>query len=324
MKAIRIHENGDSSHLIYEDVPLPEPKAGEVRVKVTATGLNFIEIYHRKGLYKIPLPMTLGSEFSGTVDQLGPGVTGFQPGDRVATSYGVGGYAEYALAPADKLVPVPQSVSLEQAAALLLQGLTAHYLATSTYPLKPGDSALIHAAAGGVGQLLVQIAKRRGARVIATVSTEEKARIARECGADEVILYTQEDFEAETRRLTGGKGVNVVYDSVGKTTFDKSLNCLMPLGYMVLYGQSSGPVTPIDPQILNQKGSLFLTRPSTGPYTATREALLQRTDDLFHWLASGELKLRIDRTFPLKDAGAAQDYMESRQPKGKVLLIPAS
>ena len=324
MKAIRIHENGDSSHLIYEDVPLPEPKAGEVRVKVTATGLNFIEIYHRKGLYKIPLPMTLGSEFSGTVDQLGPGVTGFQPGDRVATSYGVGGYAEYALAPADKLVPVPQSVSLEQAAALLLQGLTAHYLATSTYPLKPGDSALIHAAAGGVGQLLVQIAKRRGARVIATVSTEEKARIARECGADEVILYTQEDFEAETRRLTGGKGVNVVYDSVGKTTFDKSLNCLMPLGYMVLYGQSSGPVTPIDPQILNQKGSLFLTRPSTGPYTATREALLQRTDDLFHWLASGELKLRIDRTFPLKDAGAAQDYMESRQTKGKVLLIPAS
>lgn len=323
MKAIRIHEHGDSSHLIYEDMPLPEPKAGEVRVKVTAIGLNFIEIYHRKGLYKIPLPTTLGSEFSGTVDQLGPGVTGFQVGDRVVTSNGAGGYAEYALAPADKLVPVPQGVSLEQAAALLLQGLTAHYLATSTYPLKPGDCALIHAAAGGVGQLLVQIARRRGARVIATVSTEEKARIARECGADEVILYTQEDFETETRRLTNGKGVNVVYDSVGKTTFDKSLNCLMPLGYMVLYGQSSGPVAPIDPQILNQKGSLFLTRPSAGPYTATREALLQRTNELFQWLSAGELKLRIDRTFPLKDASAAQDYMESRQTKGKVLLIPA-
>lgn len=322
MKAIRVHENGDSSKLVYDDLSVPEPKAGEVRIKVAATGLNFVEIYQRKGLYKNPLPMTLGSEFAGTVDKLGDGVTDFNIGDPVTTASGSGGYADYALVPADRLVVVPQNISLQQAAGIILQGITAHSLATSTYPLKPGDTALIHAAAGGVGQLLVQIAKRRGARVIATVSTEEKATIARECGADEVILYSQQDFEAETRRLTQGKGVNVVYDSVGKTTFDKSLNCLMPLGYMVLYGQSSGPVDPVNPQILNQKGSLFLTRPSTGPYVATREALLKRVNDLFDWLGSGALKLRIDKTFPLKDARAAQDYMEARKTMGKVLLIP--
>ena len=322
MKAIRVHEYGDGSKLSYDDVAVPEPKAGEVRVKVSAAGLNFIEIYQRKGLYKNPLPMILGGEFAGTVDQAGEGVTGFQPGDAVATASGQGGYAEYALAPADKLVPVPQGISLQQAAALLLQGLTAHYLATSAYPLKPGDTALVHAAAGGVGQLLVQIAKKRGARVIATVSTEEKAQIARACGADEVILYTQEDFEAETRRLTNGKGVDVVYDSVGKTTFDKSLNSLKPLGYMVLYGQSSGPVDPVNPQILNQKGSLFLTRPSMGPYIATREVLLQRANELFDWMTTGALRLTIDKTFPLQEARAAQEYMEARKTKGKVLLIP--
>lgn len=323
MKAIRVHEYGDGSKLIYEDVPAPEPQAGEVRVKVAATGLNFVEIYNRKGLYQGTLPMTLGTEFAGTVDKLGDGVTDFKVGDRVATASGSGGYAEYALAPADKLILVQQGISLDQAAATLLQGITAHYLATSTYPLKPGDTALVHAAAGGVGQLLVQIAKKRGARVIATVSTAEKARIARNCGADEVILYTQEDFEAETRRLTQGKGVNVVYDSVGKMTFEKSLNSLKPLGYMVLYGQSSGPVEPINPQILNQKGSLFLTRPSMGPYIQTRESFLKRAGDLFNWIATGDLKLRIDKTFPLKDARAAQEYMEGRNTKGKVLLIPA-
>lgn len=322
MKAIRVHEHGDSSKLVYDDLPLPEPKTGEVRVKIAATGLNFVEIYNRKGLYKSPLPMTLGSEFAGTIDKLGDGVTEFKVGDRVTTASGAGAYAEYALVSAERAVAVPQAITIEQAAAVILQGITAHALATSTYPLKSGDTALVHAAAGGVGQLLVQIAKRRGARVIATVSTEEKARIARECGADEVILYTQEDFETETRRLTQGKGVNVVYDSVGKNTFDKSLNCLMPLGYMVLYGQSSGPVDPVNPQILNQKGSLFLTRPSTGPYVPNREALLRRVNDLFDWMASGALKVRIDKTFPLQDARAAQDYMEARKTMGKVLLIP--
>lgn len=322
MLAIRVHEFGDASQLVYEDIPLPEPKAGEVRVKVAAAGLNFVEIYQRKGQYPGQRPFTLGGEFAGVVDVLGPGVTGFKAGDRVATASGAGGYAEFAIAPAAQLLPIPGQFSLEQAAALLLQGMTAHYLAYSTFPLKPGDTALVHAAAGGVGQLLVQIAKMRGARVIATVSNEEKAGLAREAGADEIILYTRQDFEAETRRLTGGKGVEVVYDSVGKTTFAASLNCLKPRGYMVLYGQSSGPVEPQDPQILNRKGSLFLTRPSLGQYTATRDELLQRSADLFAWIASGKLKVRIDRTFPLAEAAAAHLYMEGRGTKGKVLLIP--
>lgn len=322
MQAIQVHEYGDVSKLIYEQVPVPEPKPGEVRVKVHAAGLNFVEIYERKGLYQNPLPLKLGAEFSGTVDALGEGVTGFHLGDRVATANGRGGYAEYAVAPAERLILVPESLSLEQAAAVLLQGITAHYLAISTYPLKQGDTALIHAAAGGVGQLLVQIAKMRGARVLATVSTDEKARIAHEAGADEIILYTQTDFETETKRLTNGKGVEVIYDSVGKTTFTKGLNCLKPRGYMVLFGQSSGPVDPINPQLLNQKGSLFLTRPTIRDYMQTRAEILQRTGDLFQWLASGAMKMRIDRTFPLKDAGAAQTYMEDRATKGKVILIP--
>ena len=321
MNAIRIHEYGDESKLAYEQAPLPEPKAGEVRVKVKATGLNFIEIYQRKGVYPNPLPFTPGGEFAGTVDALGEGVTDFQPGDRVGTASGQGGYADFAIAPAARLVNVPESVSLEQAAAVLLQGMTAHYLMLLT-AFKPGDTALVHAAAGGVGQLLVQIAKTLGARAIATVSTEEKARLAREAGADEVILYSQQDFEAETKRLTGGKGVKVVYDGVGKATFLRGLNCLKPRGLMVLYGQASGAVEPINPQILNQKGLLFMTRPSLGHYLLTRDELLWRAGDLFNWIASGELKVRIDRTFPLKEANAAQSYMEERGTKGKVLILP--
>ncbi len=322
MKAIRVHEFGDRSKLIYEDVPEPQPKAGEVRVKVAASGLNFVEIYQRKGLYPGSLPFIPGNEFAGTVDALGEGVTDFKPGDRVATASGVGAYAEYAIAPASRLVLVTDSISLQVAAAVLLQGMTAHYLARSTYPLKQGDTALIHAAAGGVGQLLVQISKMCGAVVTATVSNDEKAKIAHDLGSDHVIQYTQEDFEAETKRLTSGKGVDVVYDGVGKATFSKSLNCLRPRGYLVLYGQSSGPVDPVNPQILNQKGSVFLTRPTLAHYLLTREEFLWRAEDLFNWLASEDLKMRIDRTFALKDAAEAQAYMEDRLTKGKVLLIP--
>jgi NADPH2:quinone reductase len=322
MHAVRVHEPGDASKLTYEEVVVPEPKAGEVRVKVAAIGLNFVEIYNRKGLYPNQLPFTPGGEFAGTVDAVGEGVADLKPGDRVATANGTGAYADYAIAPAEKLVPLPEGVSLELGAAVMLQGMTAHYLALSTYMLKSGDTALVHAGAGGVGQLLVQIAKKRGARVLATVSTEEKARLAREAGADEVILYTQDDFEIEVKRLTGGKGVEVVYDSVGKTTFLKGLNCLKPRGLMALYGQSSGPVEPINLQLLNQKGSLFATRPTLGHYVLTREELLWRAGDLFKWIASGELKVRVDRSFPLAQVAAAHTYMEDRGTKGKVLLIP--
>ncbi len=322
MKAIRIYEFGGSSQLMFEEAPKPEPKAGEIRVKVSAIGLNFVEIYQRKGQYPGQRPFIPGSEFAGTVDAAGEGVTEFQIGDRVATASGTGGYAEYATAPAEKTVHVPATVSLDLAAAVLLQGMTAHYLALSTYPLKPGDTALVHAAAGGVGQLLVQVAKKCEARVIATVSTDEKAQIARELGADEIIRYDREDFEAEVKRMTDGKGVEVVYDGVGKATFSQGLNCLKPRGYMVLYGQASGPVEPINPQLLNQKGALFLTRPTLGYYILTREELLKRSGDLFRWMAAGELKVRIDRKFPLSETRAAHDYMENRSTKGKVLIVP--
>jgi NADPH2:quinone reductase len=322
MQAVRIHEFGGPDKLVYESTALPEPKAGEVRVEVAAVGLNFVEIYQRKGLYPNPLPFTIGSEFAGLVDAVGPGVTDFKAGDRVATAHGTGAYAEYALAPAARLAHIPDTVTLEQAAAIILQGITAHALALSTYPLKGGDTALIHAAAGGVGLLLVQIAKMQGAQVIATVSNEEKAGLARQAGADQVINYSHEDFEAEVKRLTDGKGVAVVYDGVGQATFLKSLNCLKPRGYMVLFGQASGPVEPINPQLLNQKGSLFLTRPTTGHYLLNREEFLWRTGDLFSWLQSGQLKLRIDKTFPLEQAAKAQEYMEGRHTKGKVILLP--
>ena len=322
MKTIRVHEFGDASKLIYEDVPVPEPKAGEVRVKVQAIGLNFADIYQRRGWYPSQPPFAPGTEFAGTVDQVGEGVTDFKAGDRVGTASGVNAYAEYAVTSTVRTAKLADGVSFEQAAALLEQGLTAHYLAVSTYPLKPGDTALVHAAAGGVGQLLLQIARQRGVRVIATVSTEAKAKLARECGADEVILYSQQNFEAEVKRLTGGKGVDVVYDSVGKDTFDKSLNCLRPRGYMVLFGQSSGRVEPQDPQILNRKGSLYLTRPTMGHYLQTREEFLGRANDLFQWVAAGTLKVRIDQTFPLAQAAAAQTYMEERRTLGKVLIAP--
>ncbi len=322
MKAIRVHEYGEVDKLIAEDIAKPDIKPDEVRVKVAFAGLNFTDVYYRKGVYPSDLPFTVGQEFAGTVDEVGRDVKDFHPGDRVATAFGQGAYAEYAAAPAVRLVQVPASISLELAAAVSLQGITAHYLAISTYPLKPGDSALVHAAAGGVGQLLVQVAKHCGAQVIATVSTQEKAEIARSVGADQVILYSQQDFEAETMRLSGGKGVNVVYDGVGKTTFLKGLNCLKPRGYMVLYGQASGPVDPIDPQLLNRKGSLFLTRPTIRHYALTREELQGRMDDLFGWMSAGQLHVRIDKTYPLLQAPAAHTYLEKGQSKGKILLAP--
>ena len=322
MKAVRIHNHGDADVLTYEDVPMPEPGAGEVRVKVAAAGLNFIDIYQRRGWYTTPLPLTLGQEAAGVVDAVGAGVAEFKPGDRVAYAMVLGAYAEYAVVPVTRLAPVPAEISLELAAAVMLQGMTAHYLATTTYPLKPGDVALVHAGAGGVGQLLIQIAKRRGARVIATVGSAEKAELAKAAGADDVILYREHDFEVEVKRLTDGAGVHVNYDSVGKDTFLKGLNVLRPRGYMVLYGQASGPVEPFDPQLLNQKGSLFLTRPSLGHYLLTREELLNRSGDLFRWITAGELIVRIDRTFRLSDAAGAHRYMEDRRTLGKVLLVP--
>ncbi len=325
MKAIRVHQFGGPEVLKYDEVATPAPGAGEARVKLEASGLNFVDIYQRTGAYKAALPFVLGQEGAGTVDSVGPGVTDVKVGDRVAYSSVMGAYAEYAIVPAARLIKVPEGVSSQQAAAVMLQGMTAHYLTHSTYPLKTGETALIHAAAGGVGLLAVQIAKMLGARVIGTVSTEEKARLAREAGADDIILYTQQDFEAEVKRLTGGKGVDVVYDSVGKTTFDKSLNCLRPLGYMVLFGQSSGAVAPFDPQILNAKGGLFLTRPSLMQYMQyipTRDKLMASANDLFQWMRQGKLKVRIDKTFPLAEAGKAHEYLASRQSKGKVLLVP--
>ncbi len=322
MHAIQVHEFGDASKLSFDDVAVPKPQAGQVRVRVAATGLNFVEVYHRKGQYPNLLPMTLGAEFAGVVDAVGEGVTDFHPGDRVGTANGIGGYAEYAIAPAAKLLHVPAAISLEQAAAVLLQGMTAHYLALSTFPLKAGDTALMHAAAGGVGHLLVQIGRRRGARILATVSTDEKAQLARMAGAEEVILYTTDNFETAVKRLTGGKGADVVYDSVGQTTFAMSLNCLKPRGMLVLYGQASGPVEPVNPQVLSQKGSLFLTRPTLAHYVLTREELEWRANDLFNWMSAGELIVRIDRRFPLAQAADAQTYMETRGTRGKVLLIP--
>lgn len=324
MHAIRIHATGGPEALRYEELPQPRPGAGQVLVRVAAAGVNYIDTYHRSGLYPLALPATLGQEGAGTVEALGPEVTSLALGDRVAWTGVPGSYAEYVLAPADRLVIVPQALTLEQAAAAMLQGMTAHYLACTTYPLQPGQSCLVHAAAGGVGLLLVQIAKLRGARVIGTVSTSAKAELAREAGADHVIRYTEEDFEAEVKRLTDGAGVQVVYDSVGRATFEKSLNCLARRGMLVLFGQSSGPVAPFDPQILNQKGSLFLTRPSLAHYIATRQELLARAGDVLGWIAGGQLKLRIHATYPLSRAADAHRDLESRATSGKLLLIPGA
>lgn len=322
MRAIRIHETGGREQLRLEDVPVPEPGPGQTRVKIEATGVNFIDIYQRKGQYKMPLPFTPGGEAAGVVDAVGPGVTQVRVGERVASTAMMGAYAEYALAPVAQLVPVPAGIDARTAAAALLQGMTAHYLSHSTFPLHPDQTALIHAAGGGAGQILVQYAKRLDARVIGTAGTDRKAQLAREAGADEVILYTQQDFEAETKRLTNGAGVDVVYDSVGKDTFDKSLNCLKRRGYLVLFGQSSGPVPPMDPQTLNAKGSLFLTRPTLAHYVATREELLWRANDVFTSILNGLLRVRIDKTFPLGQAAGAHAYLEDRKTEGKVLLIP--
>ena len=322
MKAIRIHAPGGPETMRLEELPQPAPKAGEAIVEVDAAGLNYIDVYFRSGLYKAEYPLTLGLEAGGTVTAVGPNVTEVRVGDKVAYTGVPGAYAEYAAVPAARLVVLPAGVSTKQGAAAMLQGMTAHYLATSTYPLKSGDTCLVHAAAGGVGLLLCQMAKMRGARVLGTVSTDEKAKLAREAGADEVIVYTRQDFEQEVKRLTGGKGLQVVYDGVGKTTWEKSLNSLAPRGLMALYGQSSGPIGTIDPGILNTKGSLFLTRPSLNHHIASREELVQRAGDVLGWIRDGKLRVRMEFEFPLQDAADAHRALEGRQTTGKVLLIP--
>ncbi len=322
MKAVRVHAPGGPEAMRYEDIPQPTPKEGEALVKIDAAGLNFIDVYYRAGHYKAPMPLTLGVEGSGTVAAIGSAVKDVKVGDKVAYTGVLGSYAEYAAVPAERLVVLPSGTSTRQGAAAMLQGMTAHYLTTSTYPLKAGDTCLIQAAAGGVGLLLCQIAKLRGARVFGTVSTEEKAKLARDAGADEVILYTREDFEAGVKKLTGGKGVQVVYESVGEATFEKSLNCLAVRGMLALFGQSSGPVKPVDPQILNQKGSLFLTRPSLGHHIVTKAELAQRSSEVLGWVAQGRLKLRIGAEFALKDAAEAHRALEGRKTTGKVLLNP--
>lgn len=320
MHAIRVHEVGGAESLRADSIPVPQPGSGDVLVGVEAAGVNFIDIYKRTGLYKVPLPATLGEEGAGTVVAVGPDVRDFKAGQRVAWSGSLGSYAEFALVPAAKLVLIPDGIATATAAALMLQGSTAHYLATSTWPLRRGDTCLIHAAAGGVGLLLVQIAKRAGARVIGTAGTDDKARLARDAGADEVIVYTRESFTDEVRRITEGHGVDVIYDSVGRTTFLPGLDLLRPRGLMVLFGQSSGPVDPVDPQILARKGSLFLTRPTLAWYTATPEELRSRADDLFAWVADGQLSVRIGAEFPLDSAADAHRALEGRRTAGKVLL----
>jgi len=320
MKAIQVKEPGGPEKMQLVEVPTPQPGPKQALVRIAAAGVNFIDVYFRTGLYKADLPITLGNEGAGTVEAVGPEVIEVAKGDRVAYAMARGSYAEYALVPAAQLVKLPDGVDFQTAAAAMLQGMTAHYLTHSTYPLKSGESCLVHAAAGGAGGLIVQMAKMRGARVYGTVSTEEKARIARDHGADETILYTSQDFEAEVKRFTNGRGVDVVYDSVAKTTFEKSLNSLRPRGMLALFGQSSGPVPPFDPGILNTKGSLYLTRPSLAHHVLTREELLWRAGDVLNWVAAGKLKLRIYRTYPLADAAEAHRDLESRRTNGKLVL----
>ncbi|MBI3650854.1 MAG: quinone oxidoreductase [Acidobacteria bacterium] len=322
MKAIVVEQYGGDEVLQYRDVETPTPKAGEALVKLGAIGLNFIDVYHRTGLYPMALPFTPGSEGAGVVEALGAGVNGLAVGDRVAYASSPGSYAEYACVAAERLIKLPANIDESSAAAAMLQGMTAHYLVTSTYALKRGDSTLVHAAAGGVGLLLIQMAKQIGARVIGTVSTQAKAELAKDAGADEIILYTEQDFEAEVKRITDGKGVQVVYDSVGKTTFLKSLKCLAPRGMLALFGQSSGTVEPVNPALLAQQGSVFLTRPSLAHYSATRAELEWRAGEVLSWVASGELQLRIEKTFPLAEAAEAHRQLEGRKTTGKVLLIP--
>jgi len=322
MKAIQVKQPGGPEALELVELPIPQPKANEAVVKLSAAGVNFIDVYYREGRYKASLPFILGQEGAGVVSAVGADVKSVKIGDRVAWTGLLGSYAEYAAVAADRLVAIPAGVSDREAAAAMLQGMTAHYLSHDTYPLKRGETALVHAAAGGVGLLQVQMAHHIGARVIATVSTDEKARLARDAGADDIILYTQADFEAETKRLTGGKGVDVVYDSVGKTTFEKGLNVLRPRGMMVLFGGSSGAVPPFDLIALSQKGSLYLTRPTLAHYTATREELVARSGAVFGMMAAGKLKLRIEHTYPLAEARQAHMDLEGRKTTGKLLLIP--
>lgn len=322
MKAIRVREPGGPDNLLIEETPRPTPGPDDVIVKIEAAGVNFIDVYHRIGLYKLPLPFTIGMEAAGTVAEVGERVIEWRAGDRVAWAMSGGAYAEFAAVPAAKLVRVPEGVDTRTAAAVMLQGMTAHYLTRSTFPLKAGDTALVHAAAGGVGLLLIQMAKTIGARVIGTVSTEEKAQLASDAGADDVILYTRNDFETETKRITGGKGADVVYDSVGATTFEKSLSSLRPRGTLALFGQSSGSVPPFDPAILAQKGSLYLTRPSLAHYVLTREELVWRSDELFTAIAQGQLKVRVEHTYSLAEAAQAHRDLEARKTTGKLILIP--
>jgi NADPH:quinone reductase len=322
MKQIQITQCGGPEVMKLADAPKPSPGAGQALVKIAAAGVNFIDVYFRCGLYKAELPFTPGSEASGTVESVADGVTVVKPGDRVAYAMARGAYSEYALVPADQLVPLPDGIDMQTAGAAMLQGMTAHYLTHSTWPVKPGDKVLVHAAAGGAGRLIAQMAKMLGAVVYGTVGTDTKAAIAKEAGVDETIVYTREDFGAEIKRMTGGKGVDVIYDSVGATTFLKGLDIIRPRGMMALFGQSSGVVAPLDPNILNPKGSLFLTRPSLAHHVLTRDELLWRAGDVLKWIASGKLRLMIDKTYPLADAADAHRDLEGRKTVGKVLLIP--
>jgi NADPH2:quinone reductase len=322
MKRIIVDTPGGPEMMKVVEAPKPSPGPKEAVVAIAYSGVNFLDVYFRTGLYKADAPIVIGSEASGTVESVGPDVTEVAPGDRVAYTMVRGSYAEYAVVPAAQLVKIPDEVDFAAAAAVMLQGTTAHYLTHSTFPLKAGDACLVHAAAGGTGGLIVQMARHRGARVFGTVSTDEKARLVRELGADETINYATQDFETEVKRLTNGRGVDVVYDSVGKTTFDKSMACLRPRGMLVLFGQSSGSVAPLDPQVLNTRGSIFLTRPNLGHHLLTREELLWRAGDVLTAVERGTLNLRIDRTYPLAGAADAHRDLESRRSTGKLLLIP--
>lgn len=322
MKAIRISQYGGAEVLNFEDIDVADPGEGQVRITIEAAGVNFIDTYHRTGLYPLNLPLTLGLEGAGIVNAVGAGVSDLTEGDRVAWKSVEGSYAEQVVAAAAEVVKIPSDVATKTAAAVMLQGLTSHYLVNSTYPIREGDTCLVHAAAGGVGLLLVQMAKMRGARVIGTTSTEEKAALARGAGADDIILYTERDFEAEVLRLTDGQGVEVVYDSVAQATWEKSINCLKPRGYMVFFGNASGPVPPIDPLLLSQKGSIYLTRPTLNSYTQTREEYLQRTSEVMGWIQDGSLDVRIGEEHPLENTAEAHKRLEGRQTTGKVLLIP--
>src|SRR6476661_3257906 len=322
MKAIQVSQTGGPEALVPVDVPAPKPKRDEALIQIKAAGVNFIDVYFREGRYPAPVPFIDGQEGAGVVTEVGSDVSTVKPGDRVAYTGSLGSYAEYAAVPAQRLVKIPDPLSFEQAAAAMLQGMTAHYLTHSTYKLQAGETALVHAAAGGVGLLLVQMAKQIGARVIGTAGTKEKAELAREAGADECIIYTEADFETETKRLTDGKGVHVIYDGVGKETFDKDLNVLLPRGFLVLFGGSSGAVPPFDLIKLSQKGSLYITRPTLANYIAKPEELEWRANDVLGWVVAGKLKLRIHKSYPLAEAAQAHRDLEGRKTTGKLLLVP--